>query len=178
VCSSDLKIGVPFMLSLLYYIKKHKADKVGRAMIYMRITVNGKRSEFSIGRKIHPKAWDATNGKVLGFSQEVRQLNSHLMKIRTDLYGHADRLKEKGRPLTAESLKDSYFGRDNPSKMLLEVFQEHNDRVDQLVGQDFAPGTAERYKTAKSHLAEYLQNELRKKDIPVVDVDHSFISGF
>jgi len=166
------------MLSLLFYIKKHKTDKVGRAMIYIRITVNGKRSEFSTGRKIHPNSWDAANGKVLGFSQEVRQLNSHLMKIRTDLFRHADKLKDQGKPLTAVSLKESYLGLDKPSKMLLEIFQEHNDRVDKLVGQDFAAGTAERYKTAKSHLAEYLWNELRKKDIPVMDVDHSFISGF
>ena len=98
------------MLSLLFYIKKHKTDKVGRAMIYIRITVNGKRSEFSTGRKIYPNTWDATNGKVLGFSQEVRQLNSQLMKIRTDLFRHADKLKDKGRPLTAVSLKNSYLG--------------------------------------------------------------------
>lgn len=166
------------MLSLLFYIKKHKTDKAGQAMIYIRITVNGKRSEFSTGRKIHSNSWDAANGKVLGFSQEVRQLNSHLMKIRTDLFRHADKLKDQGKPLTSISLKESYLGLDKPSKMLLEIFQEHNDRVDNLVGQDFAAGTAERYKTAKSHLAEYLWNELRKKDIPVMDVDHSFISGF
>jgi len=147
-------------------------------MIYIRITVNGKRSEFSSGRKIYPHTWDATNGKVLGFSQEIRQLNSHLMKIHTDLFRHADKLKDRGQPLTAVSLKDSYLGLDKPTKMLLEIFQEHNDRIDKLVGKEFAAGTAERYKTAKSHLAEYLQNELRKKDIPVVDVDHSFISGF
>lgn len=33
--------------------------------------------------------------------------------------------------------------------MLLEIFQEHNDNVDRLIGKDFSPGTAERYKTAK-----------------------------
>ncbi|AEM72337.1 integrase family protein [Allomuricauda ruestringensis DSM 13258] len=166
------------MVSLLFYLRKYKKDRVGRSTIYIRITVNGRRSEFSTGRKIYPNTWDATNGKVLGFSQKVRQLNSQLMKIRTDLFRHADKLKDKGRPLTAVSLKNSYLGVDKPSKMLLEIFQEHNERVEKLVGKDFAPGTAERYKTAKSHLAEYLQNELRKKDIPVVDVDHSFISGF
>ncbi len=166
------------MLSLLFYLRKYKTDRVGRSMIYVRITVNGERSEFSTRRKIHPSQWDAAYGKVLGFSQEVRQLNSQLSKIRTDLYRHADLLKGREQTLTAESLKEAYLGLDKPTKMLLEVFQEHNDQVNSLVGKEFAEGTAERYRTAKSHLEQYLQKELRKKDIPINQVDYAFISGF
>jgi hypothetical protein len=29
--------------------------------------------------------------------------------------------------------------------MVLKEFQNHNDKVENLVGKDFAPGTAERY---------------------------------
>ena len=67
------------MVSLLFYLRKYKTDRIGRSMIYVRITINGKRSEFSTGRKIHASLWDAAYGKVFGFSQEVRQLNSHLI---------------------------------------------------------------------------------------------------
>lgn len=166
------------MVSLLLYLRKYKKDRVGRSTIYVRITIDGKRAEFSTGRKVQPRIWDAAYGKVLGFSQEVRQLNSYLSKIRTDLYLHADKLRNRDQVLTAVSLKESYLGLDKPSKMLLEIFQEHNDQVDSLVGRDFAEGTAERYRTAKRHLSEYLQRELGKKDIPVQHVDHTFISGF
>lgn len=166
------------MVSLLFYLRKYKKDRIGRSTIYVRITIDGKRAEFSTGRKVHPSTWDADYGKVLGFSQEVRQLNSYLSKIRTDLYLHTEKLRDRDQALTAVSLKESYLGLDKPSKMLLEIFQEHNDQVESLVGRDFAEGTAERYRTAKSHLSEYLQRELRKKDIPVQQVDHAFISGF
>ncbi|WP_437395290.1 site-specific integrase [Flagellimonas lutimaris] len=166
------------MVSLLFYLRKYKQDRIGRSTIYVRITIDGKRAEFSTRRKVHPSTWDAAYGKVLGFSQEVRQLNSYLSKIRTDLYLHADKLRGRDQALTAVSLKESYLGLDRPSKMLLEIFQEHNDRVNELIGKDFAAGTAERYKTAKSHLSEYLRRELRKKDIPIQHVDHAFISGF
>ncbi|TMU56734.1 site-specific integrase [Flagellimonas algicola] len=166
------------MVSLLFYLRKYKSDRVGRSMIYVRITIDGKRSEFSSGRKVHPSIWDAAYGKVLGFSQEVRQLNSYLSKIRTDLYLHADKLKGQGQTLTAVSLKESYLGLDKPNKMLLEIFQEHNNQVESLVGRDFAAGTSERYRTAMSHLKEYLQKEHRRNDIPVQHVNHTFISGF
>jgi len=166
------------MYSLLFYLRKYKTDRVGRSIIYVRITVNGKRAEFSTGRKVHPSKWDSAYGKVLGFSQDVRQLNAQLVKIKTDLYRHAEKLHDKEQPLTAVSLKEAYLGLDKPVKMLLEIFQEHNDRVDKLIGQDFAAGTAERYRTARKHLAEYIQHEHRRKDIPVTHVDHAFITGF
>lgn len=62
--------------------------------------------------------------------------------------------------------------------MLLELFQEHNDQVDKLIGKDFSAGTAERNRTARSHLAEYIQFEYKRKDIPVKQVDHAFITSF
>jgi len=41
--------------SLLFYMKKQKNYQVGSAPIYMRITVNGKRSEVSTGRECQPE---------------------------------------------------------------------------------------------------------------------------
>ncbi|WP_423819342.1 site-specific integrase [Salinimicrobium sp. TIG7-5_MAKvit] len=75
---------------------------------------------------------------------------------------------------------NTLLGKDIPSttpKMLLQIFQEHNDRVNKLIGKDFASGTAERYRTAKKHVEDYIKKEYKASDIPVKDVDHRFISG-
>ena len=61
--------------------------------------------------------------------------------------------------------------------MLLKIFQDHNDQVQRLIGQDFAAGTAERYKTAKMHVENYIKLEYKTDDIPVKNVDHKFITG-
>ena len=129
------------MVSLLFYLKKSKADSEGRAMIYLRITVNGKRVEMSTHRKTYPHKWNAAQSMVQGFSPEIRQLNVYLAKMRTDMYKHAEKLKESDYPLTAESLRDAYLGKGQKYKMLLEVFQEHNNQVDSLVGQDVTTST-------------------------------------
>ncbi len=166
------------MVSLLFYLKKAKSDSAGRAMIYVRITIKGRRSEFSTGRKINPDKWNPESGMVLGFSPEVRQLNTYLTKMKADIFRVAEKIRDDDIPLTADELRDTYLGRKQKYKMLLEIFREHNDQVDSLIGKDFAAGTAERYRTAKSHLEEYIRNEYRKKDIPVRQVDHAFITGF
>ncbi len=166
------------MVSLLFYLKKAKADSFGLAMIYVRITIDGGRSEFSTGRKVHPNKWNSESNFVQGFSEDARQLNVYLTKIRTELFKLADKLKDEDMPLTAELIRDTYLGKNQKYKMLLEIFKEHNEQVDSLIGKDFAPGTAERYRTARKHLKDYIQKEYKRNDVPVKQVDHAFITGF
>ncbi len=83
--------------------------------------------------------------------------------MKVDIFRLADKIRDDGIPLTADELRDSYLGKKRKYKMLLEIFQEHNDQVEKLIGKDFAAGTAERYRTAKSHLEEYIQNEYQQK---------------
>ncbi|MCG2462995.1 phage integrase SAM-like domain-containing protein, partial [Flavobacteriaceae bacterium F89] len=49
--------------------------------------------------------------------------------------------------------------------------------MDSLIGKDFAAGTAERYRTCKKHLTDFVKKKYKKNDIPVQDVDHKFITG-
>jgi hypothetical protein len=45
------------------------------------------------------------------------------------------------------------LGKSNETRTILEVFQHHNEQMEALVGQKFAPLTLKRYKTAKDHTA-------------------------
>ncbi|NHF59173.1 site-specific integrase [Flavobacteriaceae bacterium TP-CH-4] len=164
--------------SILFYPKRNDANKRGQAPLYMRITVDGRRTELSIRRKVDIAKWDTSKEKMRGNTPELREVNSHMSNIRMRILKLYDKLIDEDRHVTAVMLKDTYLGKKKPEKMLLEVFQEHNNQVEQLVGQDFAAGTAERYRTAKKHLAEYIKHDYKKDDIPIQDVNHKFITGF
>ncbi len=164
--------------SLLFYIKKCKADKSGRANIYLRITMDGQRAELSIRRKVLVDKWNSDMNMARGSSDESLGINRYISTIKNKIYTIEQRCVSEGKPVTAISLRDSYLGKDSDKRMLLEIFEEHNKKVDKLVGSDFAAGTAERYKTAKKHVSEYIQKEYRVKDVLVKSVDHKFISGF
>lgn len=56
--------------------------------------------------------------------------------------------------------------------MLVTIFEEHNQQVEKLIGKDFAAGTAERYRTAKMHVENYIKKEYNIDDIPVKEVDY------
>ncbi|SHF46017.1 Site-specific recombinase XerD [Salegentibacter echinorum] len=150
--------------------------------IYLRVTLRGKRAAASLGRKITADLWNSSAGRVKGNTEKAKVLNRYLSKIENDLYLTHQKLLEKGTKFSAQDLIDALLGKDKKEeiqeKMLLEIFQEHNDRVNRLVGKDFAAGTAERYRTAKKHVAEYIKKEYKTSDIPVKDVNHKFITGF
>ncbi|MDP3314174.1 site-specific integrase [Lutibacter sp.] len=167
-----------YSFTLLFYIKKTKADTNGKTMIYMRITVNGRRSELSTQRKIDINKWSSEAGRAKGFSVETKDVNQFLDMIQHKILKIHEKLIEKNIPFTAEKIRDSYLGKNEAVKMLLEIFKEHNKQVEKLIGKDFAPGTAERYRTAKMHVEDYIKLEYKLDDIPVKEVDHKFITGF
>ncbi|WP_335965386.1 site-specific integrase [Galbibacter sp. PAP.153] len=164
--------------SIIFYPRGNDTDKNGKAPIYARITVNGKRSEFSIKRKVLLEKWNSDTGKITGKTPDILELNQYMISIQNKINKIQAQLSENETTITAEQIKNIYLGKDRKDKMLIEIFQEHNNEVNRLVGKDFAAGTAERYKTAKKHVSDYILKEYKVKDIPVKDVNHKFITGF
>lgn len=62
--------------SMLFWLKLSKA-KNGEAPLYARITVNGKRAEISLKRKIKIINWNATKNRVKGTNLEARTINEY-----------------------------------------------------------------------------------------------------
>lgn len=164
--------------NLLFFIKKNKIRTNGTAPIYLRITVDGKAAEIAAKRYIDPKKWDNKSQKAVGNSQEAKTLNSYLKTLEQQVYDfHYLMLKEEDF-VTAESLKSKLLGTDVTTRMLIPIFQDHNDKVEALIGQDFAPGTLERYKTSLKHTQEFLNWKYKISDIDITKIDHAFIMDY
>jgi hypothetical protein len=58
-------------ISLLFFIKKSKVNSSGKTTIFLRITLDGRRSEFSIHRQIHVDWWNSKTQLALGNSAEA-----------------------------------------------------------------------------------------------------------
>ena len=164
--------------STLFYLKDKRLDKNGKAGLYLRITVNGQRTVISLHRKIDPSKWDSRMNKMKGKGVEVEELNKFMTTIRHKVNKIQHQLIEEGKPFTVHDVKDNYLGKDKKLKMLVQLFEEHNQQMEKLVGIEFALATWKRYHTTKNHVEEYLRAEYHKSDIPVRDVNLKFIKGF
>ena len=138
--------------SQLFYLKGKHFEKDVKVPIYLRLTVNGQRSELSISRKVDPEKWSARTGKVRGTNLEANELNSYLDAVRNKINKIHARLVEEGRPFNSSDIKNLYLGKGEKIKMLVPLFEEHNQQMEKLVGIEFALGTWKRYHTTKSHI--------------------------
>ena len=164
--------------NLLFFIKKSKIKANGTAPIYLRITIDGIPKEISSKRTIQPKRWDNKLQKVSGSSDEVKSLNAYLKTLEQQVYeAHHQVMKDKEMP-TALNLKSKIQGTELNQRMLVPIFQDHNNKIKELVGKEYAPGTLERYTTSLKHTIEFMQWKYKVSDIDITKIDHAFVTDY
>jgi site-specific recombinase XerD len=165
-------------MNLLFYLKKPKNYTGGPAPIYIRISVDCRRVELTTGRECEPERWCSKSGRALGAKEDIKSLNANLDQLQGEIYDAYDHLKRMGQTITSETLKNQLLGKPEPSIFILDVFKEHNRKVEALVGREFAPGTLERYKTSLKHTRDFIQWKYKLRDLDIKKVNHSFITEY
>ena len=164
--------------SMLFYVKKQMNYTSGQAPIYLRITVNGKRSEITTNRKCDPEKWNKKSGRAVGTREEIKSFNAFLDNLQTKAYDAHRYLSENEKLVTAETLKNQILGKVKKSHMLIEIFKDHNLKVANLVGREFAATTLKRYETSLRHTQAFLKFQFGVADINIEKVDNAFITDY
>ena len=164
---------------ICFYIQKTRVAKDGQVPILLRVTINGLRAVTSVNLKVNPQSWNAVAGKSIANTRLDDELNARLDTIRLRVMQIYREMELDREPITAQKVIGKYLGRDSkPDIMLLDIFREHNDRCHKLAGNGMAPATVERYETSLKHTAAFIEHAYNKKDTPVADVDHKFITDY
>ena len=165
--------------NVLFYLKKRNPNQTGPLPISLRIGVNGQRTEVSTGRTWEASRWNSHAGRALGTKEDARSLNAFLDTLQAKLSGCHHLLTEAGKEITADNLRDMLTGKKRQrSKMLLDVFKEHNDRIQALLGNGFEPNTLKGYRTTVKHLTAFISWKFKAEDIELHKLDHAFITDF
>ena len=165
-------------VSILFYAKKAKAAANGLVPIYTRITINGKRIELSTNRFVEISKWSTEAGKMKGTSEEARSINNHLDILKSQIRDAEMELIHKKIAVNSETIKNKLLGVDERARMLVPIFQDHNNKIKELVGKEYAPGTLERYTTSLKHTIEFMQWKYNVSDIDITKIDHAFITDY
>ncbi|MCL6460330.1 MAG: site-specific integrase [Flavobacterium micromati] len=165
-------------ITLHYYAKSTKANTSGQLPIYIRLTVDGKRMEFSSKKFIDATKWSAELSKMKGTSEEARSLNEYLNLMKSKIYDIQMELIHKNELLTLEVFKNKLIGIEERSRTLIPIFQDHNNKIKELVGKEYAPGTLERYKTSLKHTIDFLEWKYKISDIEIDKINHAFITDY
>jgi len=110
-------------------------QKENEATLYARVTVNGKRAEISLSKKIDVTEWDEEACTMKGKSPESLDVNEFIDLVKGELRQRYYELRATGQEITAEAIKNKYLGIQEDQKSLLEVFRYHNDEMKGLIGK-------------------------------------------
>ena len=167
--------------ALLFFVRRTKLLSNGEVPVYLRITVDGSRSEFSINRSIKEVNWDPKRSKAKGKSKESQELNSYIDSIRMQIYRCQKQLEEDNKEVTATSLKQAYHGEQLQFKGLLDLFADHNKKMCESVEASkngFAPSTYERYVHSIKILKNFILSKYSKNELPFAEVNYKFLVDY
>ncbi len=166
--------------SILFFIRESKARKSGKAPIELMITVNGERCPLSTGKQVPIDKWDKTKQQVKGKDEEAQSLNNYLKAIKAKLYQKEAELLDRGFIITAELLRDAYFDKVESlkEKSLFEVFEEHNQEQEKLVGNGVSKATYWISVYTVRLLKEFIQQKYKREDLYLRELNLNFIQSF
>ena len=161
---------------LLFFIKRKKILKSGKASIFVKITINKKHIEFVLNCTIDPELWSKEKGGAKGNSKEAKLVNEFINSARFKFQTCINKLNFKGVDITVERLKIEYLGIKPKEKMVLEIFDDHNKKMKSLIGMEFAQVTYNKYIATYKHLSKFIKYKFKKNDIEIAKVNHEFIA--
>ena len=80
--------------------------------------------------------------------------------------------------INIENLKNELFGTKERARTIIPIFQDHNNKIKELVGKEYASGTLERYETSLKHTKDFILWKYKVTDIEINKIDHAFVTEY
>lgn len=160
-------------LSVVFVIRK-LTSKIDTIKVYARVTVEGKRAEFSLNRELLVSLWDEKRKRGKGFSKYVISLNKYLDQVFTGLHEAHRQLLQEEVDITSAGIKARYLGEDERGKTLLDLITYHNTTMLTVLRK----GTMKNYYTTERCVKEFLKEKMGIENVPLKKLNYGFIIDF
>ena len=159
--------------TVIFFTRKSRSVP-NQLSIYVRITVDGQRSEISLKRNIPSKEWDSSRNRGRGGSQRIRTLNAYLDSVYRGLLDCHKELLEENRVVSSDAIKSRYLGEDDNSKTLRDLIKYHNGNMSIVLKK----GTMKNYYTTEKYLYRFLAKNRKVNDVRLKQLNYAFVTDF
>ena len=165
-------------LSVLFYIKRQKLLKNGEAPVCMRITVDKRKAEIMIKRSVPVELWNQSKECSKGKDRSSQELNHYISSVRAKVLQIHRELEVDAKMITADAIRDRYYGRDKVQHTLLEIYTDHNEKCRALIGKEYTESTVIKFETSINRLREFIRFGYHKDDLFLNELDGQFVRDF
>lgn len=165
---------------VLFFLKRGKGDNENSLPIYVRVNVDGKSAEWSVQRRCDSTMkWNQKLGRVNGTKEESKTLNAFLDAVQGAIFLIQKEYALRNESVTAEQVRSAVLGKkENQLHTIVGVYKYHNEQFEKLVGLEYSHGTYKKFKSALVSLEKFIEWKFKKKDVPLINVTHSFITDY
>ncbi len=165
-------------LSIRFFLRAAKSGNSIKHYVFCRLTHKGQRKEISMGCHLDPAEWDKKMNRPRGSSEKIYQLEEDILHLTYKIRQYKRECQDHSMPYDLDELMEKLFPQSKGPNGLLAYYQNHNDKVKELIGKDFTYATWKRHNTVVNHLQEFIKQEKGKTEIALRLVDRKFIEGF
>ena len=159
--------------SILFWVYGKRAVN-NKANIYIRVTLNGKRVNISLKKKINISTWDEKLQRASGTDKDSRILNLYLNEVQSKVYRIYEDFKRDEVPFTSQMVKAKFLGEDKTRFSFQNLVDYYNEKMQHKLHRN----TMGQYKTSQRYMMEYILKEYKLTDIPLFNLEYGFIVGF
>lgn len=168
-------------MAILLWLRSNK-NCTDFATVMVRITINGKRVEWSLGKQVNPDHWISGAGILKTSCKESKIVNPFLTQVKGDIQSHFNILTTQYEKVTPELVRNAFLGIVEVSeiqKSLLEVFEYHNMKFKEKVNiGKVSMKSWERLEIAKNKVIAFMSEVLKCKDKDLVDLKMAFVTEY
>jgi site-specific recombinase XerD len=166
-------------ITISFYARQSRAKADGQAPIFMRVKLGTEYFDTNTKISIAPNNWSSAAGKAKGNQEQAKFTNSLLESFRSKALDIQRQLMLERKQIRIDVIKKIWFGisAERP-RMLMEIFEHHNNQMKELIGKEFSPLTYERYVTSKRHTQEFLKWKLKVSDLDINELNYEFITDY
>ncbi|WP_350284432.1 site-specific integrase [uncultured Croceitalea sp.] len=160
--------------SILFWVYT-KRSKNNQAPIYARITVNKKKLNISLKRRVETRLWNNQKQRINGTSEKARNINQYLDEVYAKLFQCYQELRSENKSITPQTIKLRYTGDDKIERYTLrEIIEYHNTSMFQKLHGN----TSRLYLTSQKYILLFVKKKYKVDDLELSSLDYKFILSF
>ena len=160
--------------SILFWIYA-KRTKNNLAPLYARITVDKKKLNISLKRRIDINLWNPQKQRVKGTGKYSRGLNQYLDEVHSKLFQCYQELRADDSRITPQVIKSKFLGDEKVGHYTLkDIIEYHNNKMFHKLQYN----TSRLYLISQKYILLFLKREYNVEDIELADLDYQFILNF
>lgn len=166
-------------LSILFLLRRNKANIKGLCPVECRITLDKQRKPFSTGIFINPEYWNASKQKAHPPNKGNNQVNTQLSLIKQEINQAFLYLQVQEKEFSVDDIYRQFKGENiKLDKSIKQMFHLHITKQEKLIGISTTKVSVAKFYQTQAHVLSFIKKKFNRSDYLLKDMSMAFITEF